>query len=270
MKKLIALVLVVMLMVAMAVPSFAYSISELPSGVFKIQNEDFYIGELQTSKLNATQKAFMQEWLSTDSGMILCEPKSNILTFAIVKNGSGFKYEVKALPTHSDGPATISIAQNPLGSSKNLRMLHFNLSDLSPKNSDVVTTVGNVTFSYLISSSYLNNNPSQMKGFVSSTYIAEKWNRLIVYDDGGLLGEAPPDPDPGSGSSSESNSGGGEVVIPPADGVYVTYDTSTWSRIFLPYMKMSIGSSTDAGLSILAIIMGILVVIMIVRKFSKA
>lgn len=49
---------------------------------------------------------------------------------------------------------------------------------------------------------------------------------------------------------------------------YVVFDTARLQNL-LNVVKVSAGNGTNIGISVLAIIMGILVVIAIVRKFSR-
>lgn len=49
---------------------------------------------------------------------------------------------------------------------------------------------------------------------------------------------------------------------------YVVFDASRLQNL-LNVVKISAGNAVNIGISILAIIMGILIVIMIVRKFSR-
>lgn len=57
-------------------------------------------------------------------------------------------------------------------------------------------------------------------------------------------------------------------IIPQGDPNFVPYDTSVWEQ-FLAYVSGNIGSATNIGLLIFAVIFGIRLVVLIVRRFTK-
>lgn len=57
-------------------------------------------------------------------------------------------------------------------------------------------------------------------------------------------------------------------TIGPTDNEYVPYDTTVWNK-FLDFIKGRISAAVPVGLLVFAVIMGILICIRIVRKFTK-
>lgn len=88
-------------------------------------------------------------------------------------------------------------------------------------------------------------------------------NSIQITDD--LEGEPEPEPEPDPKPPYNPQL----PTIPEGNPEYVPYDTSIWEK-FLTHIKGNIGSSTSVGFLILAAILGVLIVIRVVRKFSKA
>lgn len=257
MKKIISLVLVVFLMASLSVSSFAFTVTDVNNPLVTIEDDDLHIGTLITSGLTEPQRLHMLEWLSSDYGLCFYNPNTEQLNFCIVReNFDDFDIQASGKQVYLVAKTGKNVPFHTLSFRKDgTRSTYSTAGKFLPKSSDSSAY-------YLLGSSFINKIRSDLKTKLNATNTIDYLN-MVITDDDGLL--QPTDPDP----EEPPPTGGGEVVIPPADGVYVTYDTSAWSRIFLPFVKQSIGSSTNAGLSILAIIMGILVVIMIVRKFSR-
>lgn len=280
MKKITVLALVVVLMVALSVPAFAYQ--TIPSSVswWVAYDNEVHLHVPSTSTELAARKTFLNDWLSSPARLLMYHPANNTYGFYILKDD--FKSQGYFL-ANSTKNNILQIRPYyktdgwSLDGDPRYRFLAITASGAWTGNPDSWsrgTLEGYAIVGTAFANGYSDVLSSWQKGspvYSGDDIFVKLPDNFAICDDGGVFGtHEEPTTDPGSGSSSEPNSGGGEVVIPPADGVYVTYDTSVWSRIFLPYMKLSMGSSTDVGLSILAIIMGILVVIMIVRQFSKA
>lgn len=119
------------------------------------------------------------------------------------------------------------------------------------------------------SHSSINSLPS----FVD-TYRPNVTQQYVIVDD-------LPDPDPPSSSSSSepeppvnppsrpepSQPPLDYPTFPKVDGIYITYDTTIWNK-FAFDVRGSIGSSTNIGLIIFAILASILVLLRVIRSFS--
>lgn len=268
MKKILSVVFAFVLVFSLSVTSFAYY--KMPSGTPHYSEVDGNTHLGVFGSLNATpeERAFFKEWMVSNYSLLTYDPAGGFYHFfifrddfpstfklyyytgseAVDKNkmhafaGDGKEFYYKKV-SMQNGRISSPITEWKLSRSHLRLGYFFNGSFLSAYSNG-----------YFTSSNYTSFTPyTGTDGFID--YIG----KLHITDDGDLFAQEPEEP---------SDPGGGTVVIPPSDGVYVTYDTSVWLG-FLSMVKSSIGTTTNTGLIIFAFIMSILVTIVIVRKFSK-
>lgn len=99
-----------------------------------------------------------------------------------------------------------------------------------------------------------------------STVDVSGYPGVSMYDDGQYFGTL----DTGGGSSSAAPPDPVFPVVPEGDPEFVPYDTAVWTDRFVPWVKQSIGSSTNIGLLIFAVILAIIIVPRIIKKFAKS
>lgn len=274
MKKVVSVLVLLMLSVCMAVPAAAYY--TIPSTVSYWYEEggDTYLGTLPTSTLPDSAKDFLREWLTSDYSLLTYRPpSSNTFDFYIFHPDCDTDMEMSLYNKSSTYKNQVEV--NRTGS------VNFKYKVLSFKfeSGSFLTTTnewenwnsgsGRV-LGYIIAGGYMQDHEimdseGSTTPYTGTDCYVDFSGLLYLVDDDGLFS------DDGS-SSSEPSSSTPAIdfpVIPPSDSEYVPYDTTLWNS-FLDNIKQSVGSSTNIGFLVLAFIAAILIVIRVVKMFTKA
>lgn len=249
----------------LSIPVFAANAAEwiAPSGSTIYNNTTGVVGVLKTSKLDAEGRAFMQNfidgkgyWLITAEGsrtrFYYWETKPSFTVSAGALFSSNFKSVEWNAITCEPSPYTY-VSGLPV---------YVIPASSTPRN------IGDTFISY--QTAIDSGIQKSQLGFVWKPVRDSPTGAFMVrYDD---MGSNAPDPPP---TSSEPEPEPTPPQIPDFptvgkyDNKYIVYDTTKWNG-FASTIKGYIGSATNIGLVILAILVGIWIVIWIVKRFSKA
>lgn len=180
----------------------------------------------------------------------------------------GGKSNLKFFPSKSTPVTTSSDSQLSIS----YLFYTYNISNPNNTNFSLLSNSKIVQSSHIIAGSdpdyFVNRKHSQGINFNLEQHGCDWVGKLIFNFDDDLYGSPEPEPKP------EPEPLPPYVPpelpdIPAGDGKYVVYDTSVWKG-FLNHVVGNIGSAVKAGLLILGIISGILLVIKVVKMFTRS
>ncbi len=259
MRRITAVLLVVSLLMLLSITVLA---ATMPTVGFSTENGNTVLSVVDTASCSESQKDFLLEFMSTSQPRTLTynytsASDTHNITFAIYPSSftafnSTFFQEFSSSYLSIYPPSTS-------------RFMNFKYQNGSWVPTNTIVTTVNANQSIIARAVIFSDIPG-----LPSSYQYDYSGNFIMRDNDGLLSS-------GDGESSGGVSDPDIPSAPPAvdfpiidrvENEYVPYDTTVWNT-FLDWVKNSIGSATNIGFILFAYIFGILLVISIVRKFTK-
>lgn len=256
MKNALCVVLIAALSVFMSVTTFAADpIPVFPTAGVSIENGNTVISVFDILGSSQAVKDYMDDFFASEKARFVSYNFMDGIHWI-----SFFKYDVVPSTPLSTGIASGKHYVSPGNNVCKIIKFSFQPSTglWKPSSDPYLHSVGGLTFDSILTSNIDINVPS-------SFYYS--YSGLLVYRDN-VNGD---DGDDGSSGIPDPVIPGNPVplpTIPTVTNKYIPYDTSRWNG-FLSWVTSAIGNTTNIGLLLFGIILAILVVIRIVRLFSR-
>lgn len=256
MRKWIAALLAALLLVGGAVTAWAAQKWFLPGyNSFSIENNIGHLGTLKTSALNASQRAFMEEWLSSDKALLYWR-------YQDYKSMGYFEFIILDGYT---GPSSLTYSNGALQINCALRGLSWSATSNATVNGSVY------------SMARLTNTEASdrgLGGIIATNFDFDSscndWymnlDYVLITDDDGLFRPDTPDPSEPDPPPLPPPTSLPDVPVVKSD--YVPYDTSKWGD-FRSWILARAGAATTIGWLVLGFLFSILLVIKVVKRFSR-
>ena len=250
MRKVITILVAIMMAFVLSVNTFAIA---YPNTGITIENGNTIVGIVDTASASAEVKQFLLDFLQATSGRaIIANTTGSAKSFTFMMNTT-FQYTQTNYVNVSKDTKAVSFVWDAETS-----MYKPSKTTVSTYNNAAATEM--TTVCVVMYDGNISGMPNN--------YWWDYQGELIMRDNDGLLS---PDDGGGGVEDPEIPSAPPAVNFPeigPTDNEYVPYDTTVWNT-FLDWVTNAIGNSTNIGLVLFAYIFGILVVIAIVKKFTK-